>query len=109
MLNASRLAVDDQHFKTGIVIEVRVTRRDHQVVVLMLHLGQLLSDSGGVMVVDQSDGADNGRFRRGGMLAHQPVADQVPECFRPVRVAALFNGAVEPLEEIGIEGNADSA
>jgi len=109
VLDAGGIAMHDQHFKAGIVVEMRVTRGDQEVVVLVLYLGQLLGDSGGVVVEDEGHGADDGRVGRGGLLAHQPVADQVPECFRPVRVSALLNGAVEPLEEIGIEGNADSA
>ncbi len=46
---------------------------------------------------------------RGGLLADQPVADQVAKGFGSVRVSALLDGMVEPLEEIGIESNADSA
>jgi len=108
-LNARGLAVDDQHFKAGVLVEMRMSGGDHQVMVLVLRLRELLCDAMGVMVVDEGDGADHGCVGRGGPLAHQPVADQVPECFRSVRVAALLYGAVEPLEEIGIEGNADSA
>ena len=109
VLDPGGISVDDQHFKAGIVIEMRVTRRDHQVVVLVLHLGQLLSDSRGVVVKDEGHGADDGRVRRGGLLADQPVADQIPECFRSVRVSTVLNRAVELFEKIGIESNADSA
>lgn len=109
VLDAGGLAVNDQDFKTGVVIEMRMTRRHDEVVVLVLHLGELLGDSGGVVVVNERDGADDGRAGRGGLLADQPGADQVAKGFGAVGVSALLNGMVEPLEEIGVEGNADSA
>jgi hypothetical protein len=109
VLDARSLAVDDQHFKAGVVIKMRMARGNHQVVVLVLRLREFLGDSVGVVVKDQSDGADDGRVGCGGPLAHQPVADEVAKGFGTVRVSAFLNGAVEPLQEIGIEGNADSA
>jgi hypothetical protein len=39
VLDAGGIAVDDQHFKAGVVVEMRVTRGNYQVVVLVLHLG----------------------------------------------------------------------
>ena len=74
VLNARGLAVDDQDFKAGVVIEMRVARRDNQVVVLVLRFGELLGDAGGVMVVDERDGADDGRAGRGSLLADEAVA-----------------------------------
>ena len=35
------LAVDDQHFKAGLVVEMRVAGGDNQVVVFVLRFGQL--------------------------------------------------------------------
>ena len=109
MLHSGGLAVDDQYFKAGIMVEMRVARGDDQIVVLVLHLGQLFRDSRGVMVEDERHGADHRCVGRRGLLPDQPVADQVAKGFGAVRVSALLNGVVEPLEEIGIEGNADSA
>jgi hypothetical protein len=43
------------------------------------------------------------------LLSDQPVANQIAKGFRPVRVAAMADGAVKPLEKVGIEGNANSA
>jgi hypothetical protein len=39
VLDAGGITVDDQHFKAGVVVEMRVTRGNYQVVVLVLHLG----------------------------------------------------------------------
>ena len=109
VFDARGLAVDDQHFKTGIVIEMRMRGGNNQVVVFVLRFSELLGNPMGMMVVDERDGADDGRVGRGGALADQPVANQVAKGFGTVRVSALLNGTVEPIEEIGIEGNADSA
>jgi len=109
VLDAGGVAVDDQHFKAGVMVEMRMARRDHQVVVLVLHLGQLLADAGGVVIEDEGDGAHYRCVGRSGSLTDEAVADQVPECFRAIRVSALLNGAVKTLQEIGIEGDADSA
>ena len=67
VLHAGGFAVNDQHFKAGIEIEMRMARGDDEVVVLVLRFGQLLGDSEGVMVVNESDGADNGGIGRGGL------------------------------------------
>ena len=109
MLDACGLAVDDQHFKAGVVIEMRMRGRNHQAVVLVLRFSELLGDAVGGVVVDERDGADDDRVGGGGLLADQPVADQVAKGFGTVRVSALLNGAIETFEEIGIESNADSA
>jgi hypothetical protein len=38
--NLGRFAVDDQHFKAGVVVKVGMAGGDHQLMVLMLHLGE---------------------------------------------------------------------
>ena len=43
VLDAGGLAVDDEHFKAGVVIEMRVAGGDNQVVVLVLQLGEFLA------------------------------------------------------------------
>ena len=95
MLDAVRLAVDDEHFKAGIEVEVGVARGDNQVMVLVLRFSELLGDAVGGMVVDKRDGADDGGVGCGGLLADQAVADQIAKGFGTVRVAALLNGAIE--------------
>src|SRR5580658_5086172 len=104
-----RLAVDNQRLETGVVVQVRVAGGDDQVMTGVLKLGQLFRNSTSVMVVNQGDSADDGRIGCGGLLGHQPVADQIPECFRAVGVASMADGPVEPLEEVRVQRNADSA
>ena len=107
-LDAGSLAVNNQHFQAGIEVQMRVTRRNNQVVVFVLHFRELLGDPMGMMVENQGHGADDGGLGRGGPLSHQPVPDQVPKSLGTIRVSALFNGEVEPLQEFRIESDADS-
>ena len=102
-------AMNDQYFKTGIVVEMRVSGGDNEVVVRVLRFSELFGDAGGMVVIDQRNGANDGGIGRGGLLADQPVANQIAKGFGAVRIAALRNGAVKPVQEIGVEGNADSA
>ena len=62
LLHAARFTVDDQHFEAGIMVQMRVARRDNQVVMFVLGFGQLLGDPESMVVVDESDGADDGRI-----------------------------------------------
>ncbi|SPE19865.1 hypothetical protein SBA5_250095 [Candidatus Sulfotelmatomonas gaucii] len=60
VLHAARLAVNDQHFKTGIVVEVRVARGNDEVVMRMLRFSEPLGDAVRVVVEDEGNGADDG-------------------------------------------------
>lgn len=55
------LAMNNQHFKAGVVIEVGMRGGNNQVVVFVLRLGEFLGDTVGVMVIDERDRADHGR------------------------------------------------
>ena len=101
--------MDDEDLETGIVIEVGVTGGDDQVVVLVLEAGELVGDAVGAVVVDEGDGADDGGVGGGGTLGDEAVANEVAEGLRAVGVAAAGDGAVELLEEGGIECDADAA
>lgn len=109
VLHARSIAVDNEHFKAGIVIKVRMAGGDNQVVMFVLRVGELLGDAEGVVVVDESDSADDRRVGRGGSLAHQPVADEVAKGFGTIGVSTLLDGAVKLFQQVGIEGNTYSA
>ncbi len=84
-----RFAVNDQHFKAGVVVEVGVTGGDHKLVVCVLNFSELFRDAVSVVVVDEGDGADHSRVRGRGLLSDQAVADQVAKGFRPVGIATM--------------------
>ena len=73
--NLGRLAVHDQYFKAGIVVQVRMAGGDHQFMVRVLRLGQLFRDAVRVVVEDERDRAHDYRFRRRGLLGYQSVAN----------------------------------
>ena len=62
-----------------------------------------------MMVIHQRDGADHARFGRLPGLFHELVADEIAKSLRPVRVAALIDQLVELVEELGIDGHANTA
>ena len=97
VLHARRFAVDDQHFKAGVEIEMSMARGNDEVMMRMLRLGQLFSDAVGVMVVNEGDGAHNGGIWRSGRLSHQPVANQVAKGFGAIGVSTLLDGTVKAL------------
>jgi hypothetical protein len=109
LLDASRLSVNDKNFEAGVVVEVGVAGGDNQFVVLVLEFGELFCDAIGVVVVDESDGADDDGIGRRGAFNDQLVADQIAERFRAVGIATVGDRAVEASEKIGIESDADSA
>ena len=109
LLDLRRLTVHDEHFEAGIEVEMSMAGRNDQLMVCVLDFGELLSDSVGVVIVDQSHRSNHRCIRNRRLLADEPVPDQIAESLRTVRVTPLSNGTVEPLKKLGIERNADSA
>ena len=109
LLNLRRLSVDDQHLKACVVIQMSVTRRDHQGVMRVLEFSQLFGNAISVMIVDEGYRADDRGIGTGCPLCNKAISDQVAKGLRPVRVTERGNMIVESLEKIGIESNADSA
>ena len=91
------------------MIQMSMHGGNHEVVVFVLRFRQLLPDSMGMMVVDQGDGAHHDRSGIAGPLPHQPVADQIPKSLGTIRVSALLNGTIEPLQQVRVQRNPDSA
>jgi hypothetical protein len=88
---------------------MRVAGRDHQFMLGVLQLGQLLGDAGGVVVVDEGDGSHNSSVRGSSMYSHQLVADEVAKGFGAVGVTTLLNQAIKPIQKVRIQRNSDSA
>lgn len=108
-LDPSRFAMDDEDLQAGIMIEVRMAGRDHQFVVCVLKCGQLLANAVGVMVVDERDGANYRRIGIRRPFGDEPIADEIAEGLRAVRITESGDEIIEAIEEIRIERNADSA
>lgn len=105
----ARLAVDDEDFEAGVVVEVSVAGGDDQGVVGVLEFGQLLRDAVGVMVVDEGDGADDGGVLAGGLFGDKAITNEIAEGLGAIGVAEGGDEGVKADEEIGIECNADAA
>ena len=109
LFDLSGLAMNNEDFQAGIMVEMRMTGRNHQFVVCMLEFGQLLGNAVGVMVVDERDGTDYGRNGARCPLCDQAIANQVAESLGPVSIAQPGDEIVEAFEEIRIERYTDSA
>ena len=109
LFHRRRLAMHDQHFQAGIVIQMRVAGGDHQFVMLMLQLGQFFADAVLVMVVDQGDGSHDDGIRRRCPLADQSVTNQIAKGLGAIGISVLAHPLVELLEKIGIQRHANSA
>jgi hypothetical protein len=109
LLNLPGFSADNEDFQAGVMIEMRVTGRNHQLVIRVLNFGQLLRHPMGVMVVDECDCADYDCIRSSRLLYDQAIANQIAESFRPVGISQPGDELVEAFEKIGIECNSDSA
>jgi hypothetical protein len=101
--------MNNEDLKAGIMVEMGMTSRDHEFVICMLEFGQLLGDAMRVMVVDERDSTDHCRVGACRPLCDQAIANQVSKGLGPVRVAQSGDEIIEPLEEIRIQRNSDSA
>ncbi len=61
-----------------------------------------------MMVVNNRYRADYFALHRLPGLLHKLIPNQVPECFRTVRIAPVRNQTVETAQEVRIYGNADA-
>ena len=102
-------AAKHDHLETAFMIQVGMQRGDDHVMMLMLEVGELLGQEAGVMVVDESDGADHKGVGSNDSGADQAVANQIAESFGAVLVTFVRNEAVEAAKQFGIDGYADAA
>jgi hypothetical protein len=105
----SGFAMNNEDLKAGIMVEMRMTGGDHEVVICVLKFGQLFCNAVGVMVVDERDGTDYCLIGACRPLGNQAITDQITESLGPVAIAQPGNEIVEAFEEIRIERYSDSA
>lgn len=108
LFDPPRLAVDYQDFQAPVIVEMRMTRRNHQLVVGVLNVCQLLRYPVGVMVVDERNRAHNRCIRTRCSLRYKAIADQIAEGFRSVGIAQPRDEVIKTFEEIRIECNPSS-
>lgn len=106
LLEVAELPFADQDLHALVVIEMDVDGGVDQRLVVVLDVGQLVSDRCHGVVVDHDDGSDHPLvvvlpFRFGEGVAHQ-----IPYRLRPADVALLGDGFVELLEQLRFERNA---
>jgi hypothetical protein len=109
LLDARGFSVDDEDLEAGIVIEMGMAGGNDEIVAGVLKFGEFFGDAVGVVVVDEGDGADHGGVGGLGPLGDEAVANEITERLGAVRIAEAGDKVIKALEEVGIEGNSDSA
>jgi hypothetical protein len=109
LFDPSGFAMNNEDFKAGIMVEMRMTGRDHQFVTCMLEFRQFLGNAVRVMVIDERDCTNHRRVGACRPLCDQAIANQVPKGLGTIRVAQSGDEIVEPLKEIRVKRNSDSA
>ena len=104
-LNVFRLPADDQHLQACVVIEVGMCGCDHQVMVFVLQVGQLVRQESRVVIVDKCDAADHEGTRIFDDCTDEAITYQVPQSFRTIAVTTLLDEAVEAGQEVRIDSN----
>ncbi len=95
-LQPVRWSAQDDHLQAQVVGQMGVQRRNHQVMVLVLHGHQAFAELGAMMVVDQGQRARRIARLAGPRLTRERIAQQLPD-----RLAA---GGKLPLLAVAIEG-----
>ena len=101
-LEAFAAAFHDDDFEAIVVVEVDMCCGQNHSPRRMLHFGELLSEIGHVMVVDQGQGSNN-RIVRPNLVGEKRLANQIPKSLRPIGVATLSNELIKDLEKFFIE------
>lgn len=109
LLNLGGLAMNDQHLKTGFVIQVRMAGGNHQVMEGVLQIGEFFSDAVGMMIVDEGNRADDGDVGSARLLANQTISNEVAECLGAVGVSGVPDRTVKPIQKVRINSNSDAA
>ena len=107
--DVTRTSLEHDALDAMVVIEMRMHRRDRQVMVVVLQRSQALGQVALMVVVDVGEIRDAVRARV--TLLAEPVevrAQDVAHRFRPVAVAALLDQAIELVREIVIDGDREA-
>ena len=108
-LDVFRLATENDHFEAGFVIEMGVQSGNDELVMIVLKIGKLFGQETGVVIVNESDGANDKRVVGNDDGIDELVADQIAEGLGAVIVTFVGNVRIETAEQGRVDGNADAA
>jgi hypothetical protein len=97
LLYFSRLAAEHHYLQTVFMIEVRMQGRNDDCVTLVLEIGKLLRQQPGVMIVNESDGANDKRVAGHNDRAYEPVTNQIAKRLGPIVVPLVRDERIEPV------------
>jgi hypothetical protein len=102
-------ASQHHHFETRVMIQMRMRRGNHDIVVTMLDIHQLDREHAEMVIVDERHRADHRGIRLFDGCTDQLLSNEITERLRSVRLALLLDEAVKPVEKIGVDSYADPA
>lgn len=109
LLDIVRATAQEHYFKTRVVVEMGMERRDNTFVVFMLKISELLGKKPSVVVIDQRYGSDDRSLRGHNCGSNKLVSDQVTKSLGSVVIALFSNELVKPIEQIRLQRHPDSA
>ena len=89
----------DEHFKAGVVVEMGVTGGDHQFMVSVLQVSQLVGDAVRVVVIDQGDGSYHRDIRLGDLFDDQFFANEIAKGLGTIGIALAADETIESFQE----------
>ena len=75
---------------------------DDDFMLLVLKISEFFGEKPGVMVIEQSYGSDDERFRSYNRRSHKPIAYQIPKRLGSVVIAFFSDELVKAIEEIRV-------
>ena len=104
-LNVLGATPHDDHLEAVVVVEVNVQRRNDQVAVVMLHLGNFVGERARVMIVNHGDRGGHLRLGIAPLLLDQRLAHQIAYRFGAVGIPLALVALVESGKQILGDGN----
>ncbi len=97
LLDFSGLAAKDYHLETVFMVEMGMQSGDDDGVRLVLEIGEFFRQQTRVVVVNESDGADNKGISGDHGGTNESVANQIAKRLRTILVALIRYKRIEPL------------
>lgn len=106
ILNGADRPSQKDDLQTAIVIDMHMCCADDLMVVMVLDLGKVVFEFALVMIVDHGQHTHGGRVGVLHLLRHQPRADQIAQCLRPIHIRGTGDVFVELFQQPALERNA---
>lgn len=101
------LTFEGDHLETVALVDVDMHRGDHVVAVVVLEAGEAVGQRPGAVVVDDGD-CGHRRDILGELHLDEVISKEVPDGLGAIGDASILEQAIEPLQEMLVDRDADS-